>query len=92
MMCPSASKNILNLYEAFRICGQEEPIKMPRMDFHTEWAMPDPADYEDVGSDERKPVAPMVLAPEMESGLMRATPAPKPQTKEKWFITGGPAY
>jgi hypothetical protein len=32
---------------------------MPRkVDFHTEWAMPDQIDFEDAGSDERKSGAP----------------------------------
>jgi hypothetical protein len=67
---------------------------MPRkVDFHTEWAMPDPSDCEDVESDRRNSGAPMVEAPDMESGqAMQAAQVPKPQTGEKWFVTGGPAY
>jgi hypothetical protein len=63
---------------------------MPRkVDFHTEWAMPDPPGYEDAGSDEEKSVA-STQASDMKKG--QATEAPKPQKEEKWFVAGGPAY
>ena len=66
---------------------------MPRkVDFHTEWAMPDPADCGEAESAERKPSAPMAHAYDVQSGrAMRAEPS-DPQTKEKWFVAGGPAY
>ena len=67
---------------------------MPRkVDFHTEWAMPDPSDCEDAESDARKSGAPMTHASDMEAGqAMQAAQAPKPQTKEKRFVASGPAY
>jgi hypothetical protein len=67
---------------------------MPRkVDFHTEWAMPDPADYGEAGSEERKSGAPMAQAYDAQTGrAMHAEQAPGPQTKEKWFVAGGPAY
>jgi hypothetical protein len=67
---------------------------MPRkVDFHTEWAMPDQIDFEDAGSDERKSGAPRLQSPDMETGqAMPAAQVFKPQRDEKWFVAGGPAY
>lgn len=60
---------------------------MPRkVDFHTEWAIPDSTDCEDTRSDERKSDTPMSRPTDMQ-----AAQAPKPQTY-KWFVAGGPAY
>jgi hypothetical protein len=67
---------------------------MPRkVDFHTEWAMPDPPGYEDAGNDEEKSVTSMTQASDMKEGLAtQAAQAPKPQKEEKCFVAGGPAY
>jgi hypothetical protein len=61
-----------------------------KVDFHTEWAMPDPASCEDVENEERRPHAPMTQASAI--GTRQAAQAPQPQTGEKWLVAGGPAY
>lgn len=67
---------------------------MPRkVDFHTEWVMPDPTGCEDVESDERKSDDPTAQNPDMEKGQAVPTAqASKPQTKEKSFVARGAAY
>jgi len=67
---------------------------MPRkVDFHTEWAMPDPSDCEDADNAGWNSGAPIAEAPDMKAGqAMQAAQAPKPQTKEKRFVASGPAY
>lgn len=60
---------------------------MPRnVDYHTEWAMPDPADYYVTRSNEEKPGAPRAQALDTQTAQ-----APKQQRKEKWSVAGGQA-
>jgi hypothetical protein len=54
-----------------------------KVDFHTEWAMPDPSDCEDVDSAGWNCGAPMPQVPDMEAG--QAMQAPQPQTVNSGF-------
>jgi hypothetical protein len=57
---------------------------MPRkVDFHTEWAIPDPTDDNDARNDEEKPGAQGAQALDTQ-----AAQAPKQQRNEKWFAAG----
>jgi hypothetical protein len=57
---------------------------MPRkVDFHTEWAMPDPVDYYATRTDEEKPGPPRTQALDTQTAQ-----AP---TQQKWSVAGGQA-
>jgi hypothetical protein len=89
----SASKNILNPQGALCI-GVKEPTKMPRkVDFHTEWTIPDPAGNEDAGSAGRESGTPIAKTHDLQKPQAgHAAQTPDPQIKEKSFVARRVAY